>query len=134
MKPHPLLARLSSVIVVAALTGCSTLHRAPTKPSVAIMISIPGGSVPTPAEITSIYKVMQPEIESYGYVMARDPRVADFLVYVRDPIDPRGSMGGRIRFERVDPNQQINAAAAAIRELKLDSARASRDLATEPKE
>jgi hypothetical protein len=119
------------VIFVVALTGCSSTPRAP---SVAILISVPGGSAPSPADVASVYKALQPEIEKYGYVIAKNTSSADFVVYVTDPADPLGSTGGRIRFERFDAHRRLDDLAAASRDFKQSSDRANGDMVTEPKE
>ena len=126
--------RVWVVILLGALTGCSSTPREIPKPSVAIVISIPGGTAPSRAEVASIYNVMKPEIERHGYVVAGNPRLADYVVYVRDPVDPLGSTGGRLTFVRVEVSDGSNGgAAAAAREFKVNSEKVIAEMVREPK-
>jgi hypothetical protein len=86
---------------MVALAGCSSTPREGRKPSVAVLISAKAGDRPSPTEIAAIHKMLQPEIESRGYVMAKSSRSADYFVSVRYPVDP--SSIGRLTFERAEP-------------------------------
>jgi TonB family protein len=101
--------------------------------SVAILISLPGGAVPSPAEIAAIYKVVQPEIERLGYRVAKDTRSADLVVTVRDPVDPLGSTGGRLKLEHARMERLADLARQSA-DFRRDSERANADMVTEPKE
>ena len=122
------------VILLGALAGCSTTPRESRKPSVAIVIGLPGGAAPSREEAASIFNVMKPEIERYGYVVAKNPRSADYVVYVRDPVDPLGSTGGRITFVRVEAIEDFSrGAAAAARGFKANSEKVIAEMIREPK-
>ena len=136
MKVRVIPVRLWVAILVGAPTGCSSTPREIPKHSVVIAIRTTGGA-PSPTDVASIHKKMQPEIEKYGYVMATNPRSADYVVYVRYPFDPLASTVGRITFVKVEANGGISgraAAAAAVREFKTNSERAIAEHTREPKE
>jgi hypothetical protein len=117
-------------LALLSLLGCaSTL----AVPSVAILISIPGGAAPTQSEVASIYKIVRPEIERLGYVVAKNTLTADFAVYVSDLVDPLGASGGRLKLERLDTRSTREKLAAESDEFKRASQRANSDMVREPK-
>ena len=81
--------------------GCSSTPRAKRAPSVAIVINAGKSGQPSPSELAELHKLVQPEIERRGYVIAKSSRSADYFVHVRYPFDP-GSIG-RLTFERAEP-------------------------------
>src|SRR5687768_15527883 len=101
-----------SVILIGALMGCSSTHREARKPSVAVLISAKVGDRPSPAEIAEIHKMLQPEIERRGYVMAKSSRSADYFVSVRYPVDPLSI--GRVTFEKKEGSSQTMVTADEI--------------------
>jgi len=125
---------LWGVILIVALTGCSSAPRESRKPSVAIVISLPGGAAPSREEAASIFNVMKPEIVRYGYMVAKNPRSADYVVYVRDPVDPLGATGSRITFVPVEADARAEGgAAAAAREFKINSEKMIAEMVRETK-
>lgn len=119
------------VLFVFALAACTSTPRVP---SVAILITVPRGSVLSPAEVASVYAVVQPEIEKRGYVVAKAVSAADFVVYITDPVDPLGATGGRLRLERYDQTRTFDKLAAQSSDIKQRAERANREMVTEPKE
>lgn len=134
MKIRLVPVRWAGVILVAVLAGCSAVNREHRQRSVAVVISPRGGVAPSATDIEQVYAVLQPEFKKYGYVLATNPRLADFVVYVRDPADPLGSDGGRITFVRVPANERIATPMAAANEFKIASERTNREMTREPKD
>ena len=118
------------ILFVLAVMGCSSASR---RPSVAILISMRGGSVPSPAELAYIYSVVRPEIEKLGYAVAKNTTSADFVVYITDPVNPLGGSGGRLRLEQAE-TYSLDRLAAASGDFKRDSDRATGEMVREPKE
>lgn len=95
------------VLVVVSLlhfsVGCSTGVSRGTTPSVAFVIRNTGAVPPTPQQLASAYRALQGYIGTAGYVVAEDPRSAQFIVnaeFVPSPVD---STGGHARIVSVEP-------------------------------
>jgi hypothetical protein len=101
MKVALLSIALCSLIVAGAFSGCSSTVAQKRKPTVAITISVQPGSRPSPNDLAELHKLLQPEIERRGYVMAKSSRTTDYFVNVRYPIDPMALQN--LSFERAEP-------------------------------
>lgn len=126
---------LGCSLAVAALifSGCSTLREL-RKPAVAIVISLPGGAVPTTEQAASVYAAIRPEIERRGYTVAKSTYAADYYVLVTDPVDPLGATGGRVRFDRPPVEKPFGGSAAvAAREAKANSEKVFAEMVRDPK-
>ena len=129
MKSQAIRRWLFCVILIGILAGCSSTPREKRKPSVAILISAKTGDRPSLSEIADIHRMLQPEIESRGYVMAKSSRTADYFVSVRYPVDPLSV--GRITFERADPTVPFVKDTDPDQRFK-DYKRAVADMVAEP--
>jgi hypothetical protein len=129
MKSRAILVALSIVIAFGALAACSSSPREKRKPSVAVLISFGKGDRPSPPEIAEIHKLLQPEIEKRGYVMARSSRTTDYFVEVRYPLDPLSI--NRITFVRAEPTVPFLKDTDPDQRFK-DYKRAIADMVAEP--
>jgi hypothetical protein len=117
------------LLLIGTLAGCSSTSRERRKPSVAVLISAKAGDRPSATEIADIHKMLQPEIESRGYVMAKSSRSADYFVSVRYPLDPLSM--GRLTFERAEPTVPFLKDTDPDQRFK-DYKRAIADMVAEP--
>lgn len=133
MKTRVILVALSIAFAIGTSAGCSTASRGNRKRSVAIAISVKPGNRLSPSEVAEVHRLLQPEIERRGYVMARSSRSAEYFVHVRYPVDPLAV--AHIRIVRAKPNVPFlkdndwQPEVLGNREYK----RAMADMVTEPK-
>jgi hypothetical protein len=137
MKVAPAQALFCFATLLFGTAGCSSPPRTDGRPSVAIAVMMAGGGAPSPVQVAQIQKAMQPEIAQAGYVLAPNPRAADYLVQVRFTPDAISPSGGRITLVTIESNRRgesrTDAAQAGRDAGRREADLARRNLTSEPK-
>ena len=92
MKSHLPLATCLSAITLLLLGCLGPLQRpAPSTPTAAIAIRLPGRVTPTPAQATFVYQALDGRLKQAGWEVARNAGNADYIIHVAftpDASDP----------------------------------------------
>jgi hypothetical protein len=92
--------------------GCSTATSDPGSPKVMVAVRLPGGSSPSPEQVSHIHQVLTPSLVRAGFTYAVDPSQADYIVSVTFTPDALSPERGHIHVHGVEKRRATYSAAS----------------------